>query len=338
MVGTRALITGVGGQDGQLLAIELSRRGWRITGAVIPGSLELRPESLTELPSLEIIEADLRDIDSCRRVIADARPDIVFHLAAVSSVATSWSDPLTTAQVNGLASVALMDECHRLSKRTGRPVRFVHASSAEIFAGTDQVPQDEGTPLCPLSPYGASKAFAHTMADTFRSNGLWVSNAILYNHESPLRPLGFVTRKITAAAAAIASGSGAPLVLGNLDTRRDWGWAPDYVDALVRIAMHDHPDNFVIATGISRSVRDFVTAAFEAVGIDDWSRHVQFDAQFARPVEGVELVGDAAKARNELGWRTTKTFSEIVAAMVIADVKIIEESRDNMSNAQGANG
>lgn len=339
MSGSRGLITGVGGQDGQLLARELSARGWQLYGVVLPGSPEAALDSLAALSSLELIKADLADVDVCRRVVADVAPDTVFHLAAISSVARSWAQPVQTAQVNGLSSVALMDECLQLTKRDGRQVRVVHASSAEIFAGTDQVPQNEATPLAPTSPYGAAKAFAHSMADVLRTNGLWVSNAVLYNHESPLRPDTFVTRKITAAVAAIASGSDEPLRLGNLDARRDWGWAPDYVDALIRIATYDRPDNFVVATGTSHSVREFVAAAFAAVDIEDWADHVQIDAEFVRPVDGADLVGDATKAHDELGWRTTKTFSDVVASMVRADLRILDdELHTSMSTAQGGNG
>ena len=293
-------------------------------GVVLPDSPELQMDSLVELPGLSLIEADLADVDACRRIVSELAPNFVFHLAAMSSVARSWEQPIETAQVNGMASVALMAECLELSS-AGREVRFINASSAEIFAATREVPQNEATPLAPNSPYGGAKAFAHVMADTFRSNGLWVSNAILYNHESPLRPKTFVTRKITSAVAAIASDSGDVLKLGNLDARRDWGWAPDYIDCLIRMAMHDRADNFVVATGRSHSVRDFVTAAFAAVGIEDWSSYVQIDNEFVRPADAVELVGDASKAHVELGWCPTKTFAQIVEAMVSADLQSIDD-------------
>jgi GDPmannose 4,6-dehydratase len=313
MTGPRVLITGSGGQDGRLLAEELSMRGWAVTGVVLPGS----PDSPVT-PELNLVEADLADLDACRRIVSDVKPDFVFHLAAISSVARSWAEPVQTAQVNGMASVALMAACLELTQ-AGHHVRFVNASSGEIYAGTGEVPQTEATSLAPTSPYGAAKAFAHCMADTFRSGGLWVSNAILYNHESPLRAKTFVTRKITSTAVEIAAGSEEVLRLGNLDARRDWGWAPDYVDCMIRMALHDRPDNFVVATGRSRSVRDFVAAAFAAVGIEDWRPHVEVDPEFVRPTDPGELVGDASKAHSELGWETTKSFTEIVAAMVSAD-------------------
>lgn len=317
------LITGVGGQDGTLLAHEGSSRGWATWGVVGPGTSPEDQEMLAELPGVSLLDADLSDLDTCRRVVADIRPDIVFHLAAISSVGQSWDIPLDTAQINAMATLALMAESLELTNHGGHDVRFVNASSAEIFAGTDIVPQSERTALAPLSPYGASKAFAHTMATIFRSRGLQASNAILYNHESPLRPQTFVTRKITGGVAAIVAGTQQTLRLGNLDARRDWGWAPDYVDCMIRIALHDKADDFVVATGESHSVRDFVSAAFRAAGVEDWYGHLEIDSSLVRPADSVELTGDASKARAELDWRPTKKFEEIVSAMVQHDLGVL---------------
>ncbi len=314
------LITGAGGQDGTLLAQEISARGCRTWGVLGPDTLEPRREFLTGLPGVSLFEADLSDVGTCRRIVADTRPDYVFHLAAISSVEQSWADPLETAQINATAALALMVECLETAGRGGSDVRFVNASSAEIFAGAGEVPQSERTALAPVSPYGATKAFAHMMAVVFRSRGLRVSNAIMYNHESPLRPATFVTRKITSGVAEIAAGAQRTLRLGNLDARRDWGWAPDYIDCLIRIANHDKPDDFVVATGTSHSVRDFVVSAFAAAGIEDWTSHVDVDRSLLRPADSAELVGDASKARRELGWRPTKSFEQIVEAMVQADL------------------
>ena len=206
------------------------------------------------------------------------------------------------------------------SARQVGDVRLVQASSAEIFGEAAHAPQTEDTAVTPVNPYGAAKAFAHLSARVFRQRDLHVSSAILYNHESPRRHPRFVTRKITSTAAAIARGDADELVLGNLDARRDWGWAPDYVDAMVRAARADEPGDYVVATGTAHSVRDFVGAAFAAAGIDDWERFVRQDAAFFRPADPTELVGDASRARAQLGWAPTVEFDEIVSRMVAADL------------------
>ncbi|GAB05992.1 NAD-dependent epimerase/dehydratase family protein [Gordonia amarae] len=310
-----ALITGAGGQDGTLLVAELARRGWRTVAVYGPGTTAPeppRPESVS-------LTCDLSDIPAAGQLIDEYAPTHVFHLAAISSVAASWADPVGTAHLNGVLSVALADRC----LRQPRPPRFVNASSGEIFAAARRTPQDESTPLAPNSPYGAAKAFAHSMVVVFRARGLWASNAILYNHESPCRPTTFVTRKITSGVAAIAAGSAQRLTLGNLDARRDWGWAPDYVEAMIRIAEHDTPDDFVLATGTARSVRDFVHEAFAAVGITDWRHLVDTSEQFTRPADATALIGDSTHARRTLRWSPTMSFPEIVRAMVRHDLDLI---------------
>lgn len=225
------------------------------------------------------------------------------------------------ARINAVGAVGLMEAAWRVQERTGTPVRFVQASSAEIFGQPDRSPQDESTPLRPVNPYGAAKAYAHLCAGVYRARGLHAVSLVLYNHESPRRPESFVTRKITAAVARIAQGSDEVLALGNLDARRDWGWAPDYVEAMVRAAEHEHADDYVIGTGRSHSVRELVAAAFARVGIDDWGGRVRIDPRFVRPVDATELVGDAGRARRELGWAPTVGFEEIVARMVEADLR-----------------
>jgi GDPmannose 4,6-dehydratase len=213
-----------------------------------------------------------------------------------------------------------MESAHLVQRGRDEPVRFLQASSAEIFGEPEESPQTERTPIRPVNPYGTSKAFAHTMVGVYRTRGLHASAVILYNHESPRRPVQFVTRKITSTVAAIAAGRADELALGNLDARRDWGWAPDYVDAMVRAARADTAADFVIATGVSHSVRDFVTAAFAAAGIDDWADLVRIDPAFVRPVDPTELVGDATRARTQLGWSPTMSFAEIVSTMVATDL------------------
>ncbi|MGB2921067.1 MAG: GDP-mannose 4,6-dehydratase [Mycobacterium sp.] len=320
----KALVTGAAGQDGTFLSRELSASGWQTVGVVAPeGITHPNADELSRLPGVSLRELDLSDAGDCRQLIADVRPDAVFHLAGVSSVASSWESPVETAQVNAVASTALMAESLELTNRGGHEVRFVNASSGEIFAGAGTTPQDESTRICPVSPYGATKAMAHTMGAALRSRGLRLSNAILFNHESPLRSATFVTRKITSGVAAIAAGKQHTLRLGNLEARRDWGWAPDYVDCMIRMAAHDTPDDFVVASGEAHSVRDFVAAAFSAAGIDDWKDHVEVDSTLVRPADAVELVGDATKARRELGWRPTKSFTQLVAAMVQFDLALL---------------
>jgi GDPmannose 4,6-dehydratase len=197
----------------------------------------------------------------------------------------------------------------------------VQASSAEVFGQPATSPQDEDTPVRPVNPYGAAKAYAHLMTGVYRSRDLHASSLVLYNHESPRRPRHFVTRKITSTVAAIARGEADRLVLGNLDARRDWGWAPDYVDAMVRAARADRPADYVVATGEGHTVRDFVAAAFAAAGIDDWAGLVEVDPAFVRPADATDLTGDATRARRELGWAPTVGFTELVARMVEADLQ-----------------
>ena len=263
-------------------------------------------------PSVVLHEAELLD-DALDDAYAAAAPDEVFHLAGVSSVALSWEQPLLTARVNGESTARLLELCHRAG------ARFLQASSAEVFAGSGVVPHDEGTPLAPRSPYGASKAFAHQLVQVYRARGTHAVNAVLYNHESPRRPATFVTRKITSTVAAIADGRADELVLARLDARRDWGWAPEYVDGMVRALRHATPEDFVLATGTSSSVRDFVVAAFAHVGIADWQAHVRTDERFVRPTDAPELVGDASKAARLLGWTAQVGLAELVGRMVDAD-------------------
>lgn len=310
----RALITGAGGQDGSYLIEKLAASDWETVGVFSPGSQPSKPACETA------IVCDLSNIESARALVRRVEPTHVFHLAAVSSVAESWKDPAGTSAINGGLPVALMDECLQTQRRTGKQIRFINASSAEIFAGSGVAPQDETTQIAPQSPYGAAKTFAHTMAGVLRNEGLHASNAILYNHESTRRPKRFVTRKITSGVAEIATGRRDYLVLGNLDAHRDWGWAPDYVDAMIRMASIQEPNDFVIATGEAHSVQQFVSAAFTVVGIENWQDFVRVDSGFLRPTDSTILVGSPHKAVHELGWRTTKSFVELVRTMVDNDL------------------
>lgn len=314
-----ALITGITGQDGGYLAAQLVAEGSTVHGVVRPG--EVMPEHLTLLgDGLMLHEVDLGNTDGLRGVLSATCPSEVYNLAGVSSVALSWGEPVLTAEINGTFVARLLQLVWEQQDSSGAPVRFVQASSAEVFAGATSAPQDEQTRVSPRSPYGASKAFAHHLVQVFRERGLHASNAVLYNHESPRRPLAFVTRKIAHAAAAIGEGRESELVLGNLDARRDWGWAPEYADALVRMARHDAPDDYVIATGVSHTVGDFAAAAFHAAGVKDWQRFVRTDPTFFRPVDAVELRGHAGRAQAVLGWTPSVPFEELVRRMVVADL------------------
>jgi GDPmannose 4,6-dehydratase len=309
---TRALITGVSGQDGSYLAERLVGDGVEVHAVAL--------ESEPPVAGVELHQGDVTDLESTRRLVLDLAPDEIYNLAAVSSVAQSWEDPDLCARVNGSAAAALLESAFQAQQQVGRPVRFVQASSAEIFGHPRESPQNEETPVRPVNPYGAAKAFAHHAVAVYRTRGLHAVSAILYNHESPRRPQHFVTRKITAGVAAIAAGRADRLTLGNIEARRDWGWAPDYAHALVLSARASEAQDFVIATGESHSVREFVVAALQRVGIDDWSAHVEIDQELLRPTDAVELTGDATRAREALGWVPTVDFEGIVARMVDADV------------------
>jgi GDPmannose 4,6-dehydratase len=310
-----ALVTGATGQDGSYLVERLLADGLEVHGLVRTEDLRgCVPEGLL------VHEVDLdTDPAELSALVERVGPDELYNLGGVSSVAFSWEDPLLTTRVNGLAALTLMDAARRLQERRGREVRVLQASSAEIFGEPATSPQDEDTAIRPVSPYGASKAFAHHVAGVERSRGLFTATVILYNHESPRRPTTFVTRKITSTVAAIAAGRADRLTLGNLDARRDWGWAPDYVDAMVRAVRHDEPGDYVVATGRAHSVRDFVAAAFEHAGIPDWQPFVEVHSDFIRPADPSLLVGDATRARERLGWAPTVRFEDLVGRMVDAE-------------------
>lgn len=312
-----ALITGVTGQDGFYLSELLLERGLAVHG-VLPPEDDQHREPLSEVRGHRI---DLTSAEQVGTLINGIEPDYVFHLAGVSSVAKSWSEPVATTRVNALSTTAVLEGCLRFQEVSGKTLSVVNASSGEIFAGSPQSPQNEATPICPTSPYGASKALGHMMCQIYRSRGLQAANAILYNHESPRRPATFVTRKITKAVAAIAAGRQRQLTLGDMTVRRDWGWAPDFVDAMYRMARDGMGQDFVVATGIAHSIAEFVAAAFAAVGIEDWQSYVDSDKSLFRPADRADMVGDASKAQAELGWTPIMQFEQLVAAMVRNDVE-----------------
>lgn len=318
---TVALVTGITGQDGSYLLERLLAEGVEVHGMVRAGGV-LPSEVRDALPQVELHDCYLTDGQRLATLVHEVAPDEIYNLAGLSSVALSWREPALTGAVNGVAVTHLLEAAWQLQESLGRRVSFVQASSAEIFGQPVTSPQDELTAVAPNNPYGAAKAYAHHMVGIYRARGLAASSCILFNHESPRRPATFVTRKITQAAARIARDGTGKIALGNLEVRRDWGWAPDYVDALVLAARHGGGDDFVIATGRVHSVAEFATAALARVGITDWERYVETDPQFVRPIDATELVGDASKARDELGWQTTIDFMDLVGAMVDHDISV----------------
>ncbi len=312
---SRVLVTGITGQDGSYLVDRLVDEGCEVWGMVRPGDAAadaVRPE----IPRERLIAADLADAESVRQAVVRVAPDELYHLAGITSVAQSWREPVLTAQVTGLGAAATM----HAALEANPDCRVLLASSAEVFAGQPAPAYDEDSPLVPSNPYGAAKAYAHLLARVLRDQGAAVSTVVLFNHESPRRAETFVTRKITATAARIAAGLQEKLVLGNVEARRDWGWAPDYVDAMLRANRHATADEYVIATGVAHSVREFAMLALEAAGVADPDTRIEIDPELLRGGDAPELVGNPAKAKAVLGWEPTLALPDIVRAMVEADI------------------
>jgi GDPmannose 4,6-dehydratase len=314
-VGTRVLITGITGQDGSYLVDRLVSEGADVWGLVRPGDAAADAVR-AEVPRSQLLAADLADPEAIRLAVASVAAQEVYHLAGISSVAQSWREPVLTAAVTATGAAAVMHAA--LEANSG--CRIVLASSAEIFAGEPATVYDEESPISPANPYGAAKAYAHQLARVLREQGGAVSATVLFNHESPRRPESFVTRKITAGAARISAGLQDTLTLGNLEARRDWGWAPDYVDAMLRANRHAVADEYVVATGTAHSVRDFALLALEAAGIPDPESRIEVDPELLRGGDAPALVGNPAKARTVLGWEPTLALPDIVREMVAADV------------------
>jgi GDPmannose 4,6-dehydratase len=317
----RALITGVTGQDGLYLSELLLSKGYEVYG-LVRGQNNPKIELLNQLvPDVRILTGDLTDLSSLVRAFAGAQPDEVYNLGAISFVAYSWENASLTTDVTG-KGVLNMLEATRLyaGDNVGTP-RFYQASSSEMFGKVQDVPQRESTLLWPRSPYGVAKVFGHYMTINYReSYGMHASSGILFNHESPRRGPEFVTRKVTQAVARISLGLQENLTLGNLDAKRDWGFAGDYVEAMWRMLQQPEGDDYVIATGETHAIRELLDVAFARVGIDDWSSYVVQDPRFMRPAEVDLLIGDPTKAREKLGWTPTVAFSELVEMMVDGDV------------------
>jgi len=315
-----ALITGVTGQDGSYLAEFLLGKGYRVVGVVRRTSHDSYERIGHLLDRVEIVAADLLDQHSLTMVLRDVQPDEVYNLAAQSFVPTSWSQPVLTGEFTALGVTRLL-EALRLAHPSAR---FYQASSSEMFGKAQRTPQNEETPFYPRSPYGVAKVYGHWITVNYReSYGIYAVSGILFNHESPRRGLEFVTRKITDGVARIKLGLAKELRLGNLDARRDWGYAGDYVDAMWRMLQQDAPEDYVIGTGETHAVREFVEAAFGHVKLD-WEKYVVVDPRFVRPAEVDLLLADPAKARTRLGWTPKVSFHELVTMMVDADLARLE--------------
>lgn len=337
----KALITGVTGQDGAYLAELLLGRGYKVFGAYRRTSSvnfwRLDELGLRSHPNLELVEYDLTDQSATVRLLQRCEPDEIYNLAAQSFVAVSFDQPLTTAHITGLGAVHLLEAIRIVNPR----IRFYQASTSEMFGLVQQVPQTEKTPFYPRSPYGVAKLYAHWMTINYReSYGIFGASGILFNHESPLRGKEFVTRKITDGVARVVLGQMDCLELGNLDARRDWGFAREYVDGMYRMLQADRPGTYVLATNRTETVRDFVTMSFRAAGIDlNWVgssvdergidarsglERVRVNPRYYRPAEVDLLIGDASLAREELGWVPSTTLEQLCQSMVEADLRRIK--------------
>ena len=313
-----ALITGISGQDGAYLAQFLLGKGYRVSGLLARRS----SDSLWRLRELDIadkvkcIDGDLGDISSIRRALEVSEASEVYNLGAQSFVATSWQQPILTAHVTGVGALNVLEAIRQHDPKT----RFYQASTSEMFGLIQSQRQDEATPFHPRSPYGVSKLFAHWTTINYRESfGMHASSGILFNHESPLRGIEFVTRKVTDGVARIKLGKQSELRLGNIDAKRDWGFAGDYVEAMWLMMQRDTPDDYVIATGKTTTVRDMCKIAFDHVGLDH-QKHVVIDPKFFRPAEVDVLLGNPAKATSVLGWRATTDISTLIRMMVDADL------------------
>jgi GDPmannose 4,6-dehydratase len=312
----RALITGITGQDGSYLAELLLEKRYEVFGMTRRASTE-NVERIAHLADrVTLLQGDLLDAPSLDAALREARPAEVYNLAAQSFVPTSWNQPVLTAEFTALGVTRVLEAIRSVDPE----IRFYQASSSEMFGSVREVPQTELTPFHPRSPYGVAKVYGHYITVNYReSYGLFAVSGIFFNHESPRRGLEFVTRKITDGAARIKLGLTQNLTLGNLEAQRDWGFAGDYVEAMWLMLQQDDPGDYVVATGEPHSVREFAQLAFERVGLD-WERHVVADPQLLRPAEVDHLVGDASKARRELGWEPKTSFRELVELMVDADL------------------
>jgi GDPmannose 4,6-dehydratase len=319
----RAFITGITGQDGQHLAEFLHAKGYDVYGMVKGQSNPRIVSVLEEMPFIETIPGDLADLPSLVAALELSQPDEVYNLGAISFVALSFNQAELTANVTGLGVLRMLEAIRMVGGSQDNPIRFYQASSSEMFGKVRQTPQNEETPFHPRSPYGCAKVFGHDIVVNYReSYGLFACSGILFNHEGPRRGIEFVTRKVSNAVARIKLGLQHELVLGNLDSKRDWGYAGDYVKAMWLMLQQEQPEDFVIATGETHSIEELVERAFAEVGIESWRDYVRQDPKFFRPAEVDLLIGDASKAHERLGWRPEVDFPSLVTMMVQHDLEV----------------
>ncbi len=326
----KAFVTGITGQDGQHLAEFLHGQGYDVLG-MVKGQNNPRAQQLAdEFPYVELVSGDLADLPSLVAALEAAQPDEVYNLGAISFVALSFSQAELTANLTGLGVLRMLEAIRMVGGSQNNPIRFYQASSSEMFGKVRETPQTELTPFHPRSPYGCAKVFGHDIVVNYReSYGLHASSGILFNHEGPRRGMEFVTRKVTNAAARIKLGLQHEVVLGNLDSKRDWGYAGDYVKAMWLMLQQDEPGDYVVATGETHSIEELVERAFGEVGIDNWRDYVRQDPKFLRPAEVDLLIGDPSKARNVLGWEPEVDFSTLIKMMVAHDLQL-EATKHNL--------
>lgn len=328
--GRSALITGITGQDGSYLAELLLSKGYRVFGIIRRHAVPYFPNIAHLLDRIVLLDADLADFSSLTSAVKASQPDELYHLAAQSYVGVSFTQPTYTGDITGLGVTRVLEAVRSVSPST----RVYNAATSELYGGCAVEPLNEDTPPEPVSPYAVAKLYGHRMAGVYRkSYGMFVASGILFNHESPRRGAEFVTRKISLGVARIFAGGNEKIRLGNLDALRDWGYAPEYVEAMWRMLQVPEPEDFVIATGTKHSVREFLEVAFRHVGIYDFLPHVQIDSQFLRPSDVPSLMGDPSKAERKLGWRPQRKFEDLVRCMVDADLKLVAENRYAVSQA-----
>lgn len=318
-----ALITGITGQDGSYLAEFLLNKGFKVYGMVRRASVDKYERIAHIMDKVELIQGDLLDQYSLISVLKQAQPSEVYNLAAQSFVPTSWAQPVLTSEFTAIGVTRMLESIRLVNPK----IRFYQASSSEMYGKVRETPQTELTPFYPRSPYGVAKAYGHYITVNYReSYDLFAVSGILFNHESPRRGLEFVTRKVTDGVARIKLGLSSELRLGNLDARRDWGFAGDYVQAMWLMLQQDTPDDYVISTGETHTVQELVEVAFERAGLD-WKRHVKIDKAFMRPAEVDLLIGDPTKAEKKLGWKPTVSFQQMIHMMVDADIERLSSGR-----------
>jgi len=318
-----ALVTGINGMDGSHLADFLLEKGYTVYGLERRRANENRANTFHLSNKVNFIKGDLTDQNSLLRALKEVNPDEVYNLAAQSFVGESWNTPEQTSDVTGLGVLRILEAIREYGHDK---IKFYQASSSEMFGRMVENPANENTPFYPRSPYGVAKLYGHWITKNYReSYNMFACSGILFNHESERRGLEFVTRKITNGIAKIHLGLADSISLGNLDAKRDWGYAPDYVEAMWLMLQQDTPDDYVIATGVSHSVREFLNIAFNYVGIHDWSKYVIIDPKFFRPAEVDVLRGDSTKAKNQLGWEPKTSFNDMVEKMIANDIKLLNQ-------------